>query len=121
MADSPYLIRMRAVIPMKTETGGRTIWEELIGDFREMLFIMVPKKERNTEARERAGKFALSAVRIATRFPDLGGVRFVLRRKIIDFYPFGSIGVEPFTEVIGVAFIAPRFQKATVALHRRPF
>ena len=121
MAHLPHLVRVCAIIPVKTEAGGRGARKELIGNFREVPLIVVPEKERNIEARKRAGELALGAVRIAARFPDLGSTRLVLRREIVDFYPFGRIGIAPFTEVISVALIAPRLQKAPVALHRRPF
>ena len=117
----PHLIRMSAVIPMKREAGGGAIWEKFVGNLREMLFVVVPEEKLYIEARKRASELALGAIRIATRFPDLGGARLVLRRKIVDFYSFSSISIEPFTEVIGIALVTPRFQKAPVALHRRPF
>ena len=117
----PHLIRMRAVIPMKTETGGGAIWEKFIGNLCEVFLVVVPEEKLHIKARKRAGELALGAIRIAARFPDLGSTRLVLRREIVDFYPFGRIGIAPFTEVIGVTSVAPRLQKAPVSLHRRPF
>ena len=98
----------------------------MVGDASEILFVVIPKQKLGFGAGEFLGeifisKATLSAEGIKTGFPNLDGMRFVLRREIVDLDTSFLVGIEPFANVFGVSAVAPRFEMTSETGHVRGF